>query len=671
MPSAASLEFLAEAIGSCWLAPFRGAIYEYARGLNLQAGYAVRGPFDITTARHLIEPLEALRDPAVRLVSVQAAVQTLKSLIADIVVPYWIEHDPGDILWLLENDPKAREYSSSRALPLIRSMPQIHRMLESVDRNDKTKSEIQFSHCKLVIAGLNESNVQSISYRYVIIDEAWMSRATGLIRQAIYRTTQYPDTKKILVLGQGGWEDEDFDTLHKETDQRVLHWKCPFCGFAQPFELSRLRESSQGLAELAPPKDQIESGARGARPSDFKDVRAGTYSGLTWDHPPRESATGRRDFEAIRRSAHYRCYQCDGRIEDKPEVRRQLNDSYHFVRTNPNAPAHSVGFHWPAEASMRIPFGDQALKYVRAKVAAEELGYRLPLQEYYQKDRGLVWSESIAGDHRAVVHEPYDVTSSWSEEAHRPMIIDCQRDLAKFYLSVFAVSLAGECRELERRTVATFAEIADTQKQWKVRDQQVFLDCGYQMTRVLRECVKHGHVGTVLIGGKPRKLWLCWTGLKGSGAEMFVHINPRTEVKEFRIYSELKFYDVNAGKETRDRGPRAPWFEWSNLHCKDLLRARRDADPGLPKFLTLPDTLAQADPWSYYAQMRSEKREEEFRGGRKRSIWTLIKETRPNHEWDKGAMLMAFLARVGIIGEREPEPEIGGARGARPSEMET
>jgi hypothetical protein len=27
-----------------------------------------------------------------------------------------------------------------------------------------------------------------------------------------------------------------------------------------------------------------------------------------------------------------------------------------------------------------------------------------------------------------------------------------------------------------------------------------------------------------------------------------------------------------------------------------------------------------------------------------------VKETRPNHEWDKCAMLMAFLAIAGIIG---------------------
>ena len=67
------------------------------------------------------------------------------------------------------------------------------------------------------------------------------------------------------------------------------------------------------------------------------------------------------------------------------------------------------------------------------------------------------------------------------------------------------------------------------------------------------------------------------------------------------------------------RHPRAPWYEWSNLHCKDLLRARRDSDPGIPKFLTLPDNSAPDDVSGYTAQMRSEKRVEEFRNGKKQA----------------------------------------------------
>jgi hypothetical protein len=632
MDGRGSLDFVAESIRSAWQPPFRGEIYEYARKLDLQAGYAVKGAFDINTARHLIEPLQAIRNPRVRLVSITAAVQTLKSLIADLVVPYWIEHDPGDILWLLEDDAKAKWYAETRAMPLIKSIPEIATMLRDVDRHDKTKTKIIFRHMNLVFAGLNPGNVQSISYRYVIIDEKWMARSNGLIRQGKDRTKQYPHTKKIILLGQGGLEDDDADIEHKETDQRELEYACPACGGRQPFELSR------------------------KRPDDFPvEKLRGTYAGLSWDTNETTRPNGRWNFEAVGRTAHHRCYFCDHRIEDNPEVRRRLNDSYGYKVTNPNAPADAVGFHWPGEASTRVPFSDLVVKYLRAKVAHDELGYELPLQEYYQKDRGLAWNQLITGEHRAVVHEPYDVRSTWKDEAFRVLIADCQRDLKKFHVGVFAFSLTGEVRELARETVKAFGAVADPdresiawlQKEWKVKDQHVFLDCGYQMTQVLRECVRHGHVGTVTFGGKPRKVWLCWTGLKGSGLEIFVHKHPKTGVKEARIYSERKFYDTNVG--TGGRAPRSPYYEWSNLHCKDLLRARRDGESNAPKFLTLAETAAPTDINSYFAQMRSEKRIEEFRNGRKRASWVLVKESRPNHEWDKGAMLMAVQAIFGII----------------------
>jgi len=629
-------DYIASEYADAFSPAFRGQIYEYAGGLNLQAGYAVKGRFDISTLPHLKEPLEAIRNPAVRIVSIQGAVQTTKSLLSDITVPYWIEHDPGDILWLFEDDPKARMYAETRAMPLLRSIPPIARMMEDIDRHEKTKTKIRFAHCNLSVAGLNEGNVQSISYRYVVADEAWMARANGLLRQAIYRTTQYPDTKKVIILGQGGWQGEDADEIHKETDMRVLHFACPACGIHQPFEVSRLRDET------------------------FRDEKLrGTYSGLSWDTNDTTKRDGRWDWEAVSKTAHIRCHFCDHRIEDTRENRRKMGESYRYIATNPNAPAHSVGFNWPALASLRISMADQVVKYLRAKVAKDELSYVLPMQEFYQKDLGRAWADDLATEFRHVVAETYDHKLEWPEEAHRVLIVDCQRDLAKFYHSAFAVSMRGECRELSRGTLDSFEAIAAKQAELSIKDQNVFLDCGYEMTRVLRECVSHGHVGTVKVGREMKKIWLCWTGLKGSGQEVFAHVNPRTETKEWRIYSERKLYNVDVG--TSRKGARAPWIEWSNLHCKDLLRARRDQELGCPKLLTLPDDLPSTDMWSHFAQMRSERRKEEFSAGKKRSIWVPVKDTRPNHYWDIGAMLMAFLAIAGIVSvdstEAAGEPE--------------
>ena len=639
------LDFLGETIGDAWQPPFRGEIYEDTPP-NLQTGYAVKGQFDINTARHVIGPLQAVRHPLVRLISIQAAVQTLKSLISDLVVPYWIKHDPGDTLWLFEDDPKAKLYAESRFMPMVEAMPELASTFLGMERFEKTKTQIKFKHMNLMFAGLNLGNVQTISWRYVIIDELWMHKSDGLVRQAKDRTKQYPDTKKIILLGQGGVEDDDADTEHKQTYQHELHYACPKCRALQPYELVRLRADDFPIPRLR-----------------------GTYAGLSWDTNKKTRPGDRYDPETAAATAHHRCYYCDHRIEDTPEIRRQLNDSHCHV---PSSGSHtslclktpptldfrpSMGFHWPAEASMRIPFAELVTKYLRAKNALETLAYKLPMMEFYQKDRGLPWSEDHEAGHKAIVYEPYDANAEWPEEQYRTLIVDCQRDLQKFFYSAFGVALDGEARELARGQAESFDEIAAIQTRLKIKDQFVFLDCGYEMTRVLRECVRRGHAATVKRGGRLIQTWLCWTGMKGSGQEIFQHIvklKGGATRKDSRIYSPKKFYNVNVG--TSDRQPRAPWFEWSNLHCKDLLRARRDADPGIPKLMFLPDTLPATDDWSHYKQMRSEKRSEKWTPRGKKAIWELVKETRPNHEWDKCGMLMAFMAIIGIIGAPAGEP---------------
>lgn len=658
-----TLDYLAESIRPSWNPPFRGEIYEYAGKLNLQNGYAVKGQLDMSTLRHLIEPLRAIRALHVRLVSIMGAVQTTKSLIADICNAYWAEHDPGDLLWLLEDDPKAKLYAD-RALGLFCSIPAIASMLEGVDRHDKTKTTIKLPHQRIAICGLNPGNVQSLSWQRVVVDETWLHPFDGLIRQAMDRAKQYPDNRKIILMGQGGIEDDDHHVEHKQTDQRALHYSCPACGAYQPFELSRERpEDFKPLNPLYAPRSTLHT-------LPAPPPAPGTYAGLSWDTNEVTKPNGRWNHEEVGKTAHHRCFYCDHRIEDLPEVRHALNDSYAYFPIGtpdqvkieagrryqdrgivPTTPFPEwVGFEWPAEASIRVPFRELVVKYLRAKTAAEELAYRLPLQEFYQKDRGRPWSEVVEAEYRAAAQELYDPREPWDEENARVLIADCQRDLKLFYWSVFASALDGQARELARGQAESFDQLAAIQKEWKVKDQRVFLDCGYQMTKVLRECVKRGHQAQIKIAGKLRTLWLCWTGLKGSGQELFAHKRKTKngELKEWKIFSERKFYNVNVG--TKDRYHRAPWYEWSNLHAKDLLRDRRDGDPSAPKWLWLPDTLPPTDQNSHFQQMRAEKRKEIWTARGKKSVWELIKETRPNHEWDKGGMLIIFQAIAGIIG---------------------
>jgi ssDNA-binding Zn-finger/Zn-ribbon topoisomerase 1 len=628
MDAGATVDYLADVVTPSLRPRFRGSIIDYVSQVDLVGQYTVKDRVDLSLLRHIIEPLKAFEDPDVRLITIQAAVQCQKSLILDLILLYVIEHRPADFIWYLETDPKAKRYADERLMMLVKHKPEIAAMLQEIDRNDKTKTSISFNRMNFVICGLNLTNTQTLSWQIVVVDEAWAARGNGLIRHAMERTKQYPETKKIILVGQGGWENEDFDKIHKETDQRVLEYACPQCGYFQPFELTKFRGDDHPVEKLR-----------------------GTYAGLSWDTNEATKPNGRWNFEAVGKTAHHRCYLCDYRIDDTPEMRRKLNDSYRYRATNPNAEKSKVGFQWPSEASMRLPFADIVTTYLRAKVAMDELAYKLPMEEFYQKWRGLTWSEGVLHSYRDVPSETYDVKSEWMEEYRRFLICDVQ---ANFFLpGVFAVSISGETHELYRGKVETFDEIAEVQKQWRVKDQCVFLDCGSKMTEILRECVKRGHVGKVKYGThRTRTEWCCWTGLKGSWQNGFPR-KDETGVVVTYITSKKKDWDVNSG-HAGPKLPKAQYIEFSNLHCKDLLRARRDKDPNAPKFLSLPDTLPPDDPWSYRAQMNSEYRKERINGG---PIWVKIKETAQNHEWDKGAMLMAVQAHVGIIGSGVREPE--------------
>src|SRR6185369_9586553 len=101
MDDKSAIDFLSDSIACPYHQAFRGTVSEYAEQVDLQGHYSVKGRLGLDTLRHLHGPLEAFRDPAVRLITIQGAVQTTKSLILDLVALYVIEHDPGDLIWYL------------------------------------------------------------------------------------------------------------------------------------------------------------------------------------------------------------------------------------------------------------------------------------------------------------------------------------------------------------------------------------------------------------------------------------------------------------------------------------------------------------------------------------------------------------------------------------------
>ncbi len=232
--------------------PFRGEIWENIAGVPMGRGLANEGqPFDIETACYLKPVQRHLRLSPFGKTVIRAAVQMLKTFgTIESPAAYFIAHDPGDMTIYLSGDDSAFDQAKARLMPFIKSVPSVKTIIEEAERNNRfdiTTAEFYLpGGMVLRVWPLNQTTTQRITLRYVLISDAFLSGTTGLIGQAIRRTTQHNSHQikdyKVIIESQGGEENDDFDMEWKSTDERYLHVVCPCCGMGQPFLWDRRRE---------------------------------------------------------------------------------------------------------------------------------------------------------------------------------------------------------------------------------------------------------------------------------------------------------------------------------------------------------------------------------------------------------------------------------------------
>jgi phage terminase large subunit GpA-like protein len=566
----------------------------------------IRGKLSLKRTPWLAEALRILTDPETKLGVVIAATQSGKSLLQRLYALWQIVNAPAPFMMLQPTDPEAKDFFIRYVRPLINQCPPAKALLSDGDNDKSTVADFTNGVTLYCRGAWNEGNLQRLSLRTVIMDEAWMY-PRGHILEASARTQAFSWMGRVLAFGQAGNKGDEFHSLYDSTDQRVWHFACPSCSKLQPWLWEFIR------------------------------------------FPEEAKVGGMWDTKLVEVGTTYECAHCQVRLKDTPGVRAEANNPERgagFKATSTGSSWGNVGLHW--NCLINSSWGKESVRALKAKESADLYGDESGRRVWKQKRLALPWSEDggeIASQAKA---GDYSLGDDWDMEAKitgearvvdihssnipdgsvpfRTLSIDVQRGF--FFAEVRSWSKTGHSRLRWFGKVDTWQQLDDLAKLHQVNKALAGVDSGDQTQEVYAQCAARG-----------------WKALRGSGQADFTVQDMGTKTTK-RFYSDKQLIFVPG------QARRCEMIVWSNLATKDLLA-------GLQKRRL--HTYARNVPDDYVAQLTAECRVKDSRSGKAHWIMPAGK-TAGNHAWDCACMGVILAVRWGIIGRDVSEEERPGAQ---------
>jgi len=620
--------------------PFRGGIPENCRRFAFRGGgYKAMpaeqgGHFWLESAMQVAGPMAALTDDLVRYVHVIGATQVLKSIVGDAWVVYCVEHVQLPMLVLFEDDPKADLYCGLRLMETLRHHPHISKMLADSmkeSRHNVTGTWIKTLTSELLVAGLNDGNVSSLSWPLIWVSEAWQHGSDGLLEKAFKRSDRYAETCKVLNESQAAMAGTDLHRAVQKAHQVPLTWKCLACDGVQTWEWQHW--AFKRPDDFIPrERKTISTASIGGETAivTHEPPKPGSYGGMKWI--AEEANT--HSVEERARSAYWECLHCGHHIHDTREERKQLTRSYVqdyriTLASGATIAPKQVAFTIPFESAWDNRFEKTVANYLLAKNAKAQ-GNAVPLQDWFMAERAMFYDPRLSQAQINILSSNYDVSGGIPDEVCRVGGVDCQQGevekmTGKFWYVFRAVDKKGDLYQIARGYAESWAELIALQKQHKIPNENLAIDGGQYLHEILDraaanfELVEKDILNTRT--GKPtgKKLTVrsVWKVFRGNGTrKSFAHGSGPE--RKFRSFSMPSYYQRQIVADGNPAMLNIPVYEWSNLSVKDHLHNLMMGSPTTPKFVSLSreqltDT-AQAKEigdLAYSKQMQNEYRTRE------------------------------------------------------------
>lgn len=573
--------------------PDRSRIYEWARKhVELPESYAMPGKFNVRLSPWLVGIFDALQDDSVRTVTVSAAIQSGKTLIADVWVPWLVVNQPGPISWTMHTDDMIERHAKTRLNPVLDRCGPVARLLPRPGPM-RTQTEIYFGNFFLLLNSANLSDQQSQSIRFKINDELWHPKWQDIYKEAIGRVTKFEEMgiSKVLNMSQGGVENDVSDVVWRAGHMAEWSAECPACKNAHPLAFSLT------MAEDA-----------------HKPANERRRAGVVWDDAARRD-DGTFNEALAGETARFRCPHCGHESPDTDQTRERWKRDGQYIATNPDAPKDNKSFHF--EAVVARPMKLLAEQFCQAQNEFAKTGSDEARRVFRQKREGKAWKVErqamnlVTGNSDYTV-EQYANGEPTPNEAHRFMTIDVQQ--SGYWVQIGAWTLEPEYRLLYFGKIETEDSLRHIQRQYRVPDSCVAVDRRYDSRRIDEMCVRYG-----------------WRGMMGVKKKTWTMVNEISGLMENFPHSDPKFSNVGGAVP-------AVYYEFSAHHCKDIVA---NAIAGRSFKWSVPRNVNPLYPEHLKAEEKKEVRPGVWE-------WVEVKQNN-NHGLDTSSIGVAVAIISGIV----------------------
>jgi hypothetical protein len=495
-----------------FLKPDRRPIYVWAEeNIILPQTYAVPGAFRVSPWMRKI--FDCIQSGYVREVWLQAAIQSGKTLISDIAIPWALVNSPGPTMLTMQTEADMKEHMKTRLWPVFRSCRPLMDLMPD-DRHDRSTQEVYFGSHFFIANGANINALQSKSIQWKFNDELWLPQWQPLYIHAKGRVSAFENVgaSKIINVSQSGNVGDIMDRGYKSGTSRV--WMVD----GEPLEFFAKREDGSRFGIVwnddAKNKDGSWNKARAV-----ETCRYVTKAGIEF---PDNTKTRKHWME-------------DGEWSEPVDGSLRSIESFHF-HSLPTRPMHLLVAEW-CDAFESARRGD--------------LG---PTADFTRKRRAVPWEDRSETVHIRTGKSGYKLEDVWDGEpidgeVARFLTADRQKgmrgDTPHWWITAHAWRANGSSRILYAGRMETVESIESVRERLNIDPRCVLQDAGHDPNSVYNDCVRFG--------------WSCAFGSERRGWEHIAGMGK----KVIRPYSPLK--PVQQGKN------RVFTMEFSTDYHKDIL----------------------------------------------------------------------------------------------------